>query len=273
MFKNSNSNKGNVFSNRKTNSKSFPILKPSSSTIRIGIWALICLLIILIIGYITAFTIKYCTTKCFKKKNYFKYLFSFCWSEVCDSPEENVRTNIHYMDESINSEDSELKEMGEVIDDDKQKMSKKDEVFHIQNQDYTYEQARCKCESYDAKLATKSQIVGAYNEGANWCSYGWSEGQNAYYPTQKCEWNKIQRKDPKNKDKCGKPGINGGFFGDPYLKFGANCYGKKPKGEIVKEKKAECEKQPFCERKGNFSASHRLTTDVISPFNSEQWNE
>ena len=35
------------------------------------------------------------------------------------------------MDESINSEDNELKEMGEVIDDDKQKMSKKEEVFHI----------------------------------------------------------------------------------------------------------------------------------------------
>ena len=126
MFKNNNSNSNNnIFSNRKTKSKSFSILKPSSSTVRIGVWALLCLIIILIVGYITAFTIKYCTTKCFKKKNYFKYLFSFCWSEVCDSPDENVRTNIHYMDESINSEDNELKEMGEVIDDDKQKMSKK----------------------------------------------------------------------------------------------------------------------------------------------------
>ena len=24
-----------------------------------------------------------------------------------------------------------------------------------------------------------------------------------------------------------KPGINGGFFGDPFLKFGINCFGKK----------------------------------------------
>ena len=40
------------------------------------------------------------------------------------------------------------------------------------------------------------------------------EGQTAYYPTQKCTWDKKT---------CGKPGINGGFFSNPYLKFGANC--------------------------------------------------
>ena len=29
-------------------------------------------------------------------------------------------------------------------------------------------------------------------------------------------------------EECGKPGINGGDFSDPKMKFGVNCYGVKP---------------------------------------------
>ena len=56
--------------------------------------------------------------------------------------------------------------------------NEKPQVFHIANQDYTYNQAKCKCASYNAKLATYSQLVDAHNGGAEWCSYGWSQGQN-----------------------------------------------------------------------------------------------
>ena len=38
------------------------------------------------------------------------------------------------------------------------------EVFNISNQIYTYKQAKCKCETYGAQLATKDQIIDAYNK-------------------------------------------------------------------------------------------------------------
>jgi len=33
---------------------------------------------------------------------------------------------------------------------------------------------------------------------------------------------------PKKKNNCGRPGVNGGYIDNPYIKFGVNCYGKKP---------------------------------------------
>jgi len=148
-------------------------------------------------------------------------------------------------------------------------LDEKTQVFHISNQDYTYNQARCKCASYNAKLATYGQLVEAYNKGADWCSYGWSEGQTAYYPTQKCRWEKMSKKE---REQCGKPGINGGFFADPYLRFGVNCYGKKPDGEIIKLKDKECPKKDYCSLPQNSYASQRLTTDQIAPFNENRWS-
>jgi hypothetical protein len=146
----------------------------------------------------------------------------------------------------------------------------KREVFHIANQDYTFEQAKCKCESYNAKLASYDQLVDAYNDGAEWCTYGWSNGQKAYYPTQKCNW---EKKGPEEKLKCGNPGLNGGFFADPSLKFGVNCYGKKPKGRVSKLKDPVCNGGGnYCQLPQNFGASNRLETDEISPFNIDKWN-
>lgn len=147
------------------------------------------------------------------------------------------------------------------------------EVFHIANQDYTYEQAKCKCAAYGGRLATKDEIIKAYNKGAEWCSYGWSEGQTAYYPTQKCTWDKLQEGDPAHRLDCGMPGVNGGFFSNPKLKFGINCYGIRPKGEIVKEKAPVCEGQDYCKMKTNYFASHKLGTDEIAPFNKDQWSQ
>jgi hypothetical protein len=118
-------------------------------------------------------------------------------------------------------------------------------------------------------LASYDQLVDAYNDGAEWCTYGWSNGQKAYYPTQKCNW---EKKGPEEKLKCGNPGLNGGFFADPSLKFGVNCYGKKPKGRVSKLKDPVCNGGNYCGLPQNFGASNRLETDEISPFNSDKWN-
>ena len=104
----------------------------------------------------------------------------------------------------------------------------KKEVFNISNNLYTYDDAQAVCSAFDAKLATYDQIEAAYNAGAEWCAYGWSEDQMAFFPTQNATWSKLQ-KDPKTKNNCGRPGVNGGYIANPYIKFGVNCYGKKPK--------------------------------------------
>jgi hypothetical protein len=103
-----------------------------------------------------------------------------------------------------------------------------DEVFNIGNNLYTYSDAKAICKSYGARLATYDEIEKAYTAGAEWCNYGWSEGQNIYYPTQKKTWEALQ-KDPKKKGLCGRPGVNGGYIKNPDLMVGVNCYGKKPK--------------------------------------------
>ena len=146
------------------------------------------------------------------------------------------------------------------------------EVFHLSNQDYTYEQARCKCEAYGGRLATKNEIIDAYNKGASWCTYGWSAGQNAFYPTQKCVWDELQLGDPKHRFDCGIPGINGGYFANPNLKFGVNCFGIRPKGRVVRPKDPVCTEKQFCKMDINRRAASKLSTDVIAPFNQDQWS-
>ncbi len=153
----------------------------------------------------------------------------------------------------------------------------KEEVFHISNQDYTYDQAKCKCESYGAKLATREQVIESYNKGASWCTYGWSNGQYAFYPVQQCDWDKIEEENkdlpPEKRQHCGKPGMNGGYFSNPYIRFGVNCYGVKPKGEAAVPKKPYCPPMNFCKLEKNFQASHKLDTDSIAPFAPDRWNQ
>jgi hypothetical protein len=102
-----------------------------------------------------------------------------------------------------------------------------DEVFNISNNLYTYDDAQSVCSAYGSKLATYDQIEDAYNNGADWCNYGWSDGQMAFFPTQKSTWKNLQNTTD-HKNDCGRPGVNGGYFANPYIKFGVNCYGKKP---------------------------------------------
>jgi hypothetical protein len=49
----------------------------------------------------------------------------------------------------------------------------------------------------------------------------------AFFPTQKQTWTNLQSNE-KTKNNCGRPGINGGYIQNPYIKFGVNCFGKKP---------------------------------------------
>lgn len=103
------------------------------------------------------------------------------------------------------------------------------EVFQVGNGNLTYVEAKAACRAQGAKLATYSQIEDAYNNGAEWCSYGWSDGQLALFPTQKDTYEQLQAGCTGDQNACGRPGINGGFIANQNVRFAANCYGTKPK--------------------------------------------
>jgi hypothetical protein len=202
----------------------------------------------------------YSTTECSKggeKKTFWEYISDIYGNEVCDTSKKAL------------TKDFKLSEIQMPLE--------KEEVYHIANQDYTYDQAKCKCESYGGRLATRDEVVNSYNQGASWCTYGWSKGQMAYYPVQQCDYDKMMEdnkdKPPHLQQHCGKPGMNGGYFSNPYIKFGVNCYGVKPKGSAVIEKKPYCPPQNFCKMEKNFQASHKLDTDQIMPFSPGRWNQ
>lgn len=102
------------------------------------------------------------------------------------------------------------------------------EVFYIAGSKYTYDEAPSVCAVYNAEVATYEQVVEAHSRGAEWCGYGWTVGGMALYPTQENTWKKLQQETSiEKKTRCGRPGINGGYF-DTNMKFGVNCYGTKP---------------------------------------------
>jgi hypothetical protein len=104
----------------------------------------------------------------------------------------------------------------------------KKEVFNVAQDKYTYSDAEPLCKAFGAELATYDQVKDAWNKGADWCNYGWVKGQAAVFPTQQTTFDKLQAGPEDQRMSCGMPGINGGYFDNPELRFGVNCYGQKP---------------------------------------------
>jgi len=104
----------------------------------------------------------------------------------------------------------------------------KKEVFNVAQDKYTYSDAEPLCKAFGAELATYDQVKSAWNKGADWCNYGWIKGQAAVYPTQASTYDKLQAGPEDQRMSCGVVGVNGGYFDNPELRFGVNCYGTKP---------------------------------------------
>jgi hypothetical protein len=153
------------------------------------------------------------------------------------------------------------------------------EVFNISNNLYTYDDARAVCSAFGARLATYDEIEEAYNKGGEWCSYGWSEGQMAYFPTQKATWEELQ-KNPKAKNNCGRPGVNGGYMENPYIKFGVNCFGQKPKptdkdlqAMAANKLQPKTEEDTLIDKKVQFWKENADKLLNINSFNRNAWSE
>ena len=147
------------------------------------------------------------------------------------------------------------------------------EVFHISGNSYTSNDAPAVCAAYGAELASYDQIIEAHAQGAEWCGYGWSAAGMALYPTQEATWEALQR-DPKESKRtaCGHPGVNGGYF-DPRLKFGVNCYGKKPRntGTRLPQPLPGTDDTTFNNLVNKFKSM--LTSMKLSPYNRDQWSK
>lgn len=152
----------------------------------------------------------------------------------------------------------------------------KKQVFNIPGNHYTYSDAKALCSAYGAQLADYTEVEKAYNNGAEWCNYGWSANQLALFPTQKKTYANLQTIKGHEND-CGRPGVNGGYIANPNVKFGVNCYGYKPK--ITSEEEELMKKtSPYPETQEDIAfqkkvdvMKNNLSQILVSPFNYTTW--
>jgi hypothetical protein len=156
----------------------------------------------------------------------------------------------------------------------------KKEVFYIKDNVYTYDEAKAVCKAYDSELADYNQLEKTYEEGGEWCGYGWSKDQMILFPTQKNTWNELQKIEGHEND-CGRPGVNGGYIENSKAKFGVNCYGVKRSPnefELAMLEQMKKKQYPKSKKEVEFNKSvnkyKKLIKDgklTINPFNMEKW--
>ena len=153
----------------------------------------------------------------------------------------------------------------------------KKQVFNIPGNYYTYEDAKALCKAYGSDLANYKQVEDAYKNGAEWCNYGWSDGQMALFPTQQNTFDNLQKIEGHEHD-CGRPGINGGYIANPNIKYGVNCYGNKPKitseeEELMKISSPypKTQKDIDFQKKINYWQT-KVDEILVSPFNYDSWS-
>jgi len=139
------------------------------------------------------------------------------------------------------------------------------QVFHVPGQ-LDYQNAKAVCKAYGGKLATVQQITDAHKQGAEWCNYGWSDDQMGLYPTQTKTWQEFQV-NPKHKQDCGRPGVNGGYIQNAMQKMGVNCFAPKP--PQVGELKKRVAPKPPIDPTDLYWKTHLPPPD---PFNYTQWD-
>ena len=150
------------------------------------------------------------------------------------------------------------------------------EVYNISSNKYTYYDAEPLCKALGAELATYEQVKDAWSKGADWCNYGWSKGQMAVYPTSEETYAKLQKGPAEQHMSCGRAGVNGGFFDNPELRYGVNCYGPKPaqKPHDVQIAPKATPTSPDALEFDKKVAHFKLEADTIGilPFNGNKWD-
>jgi hypothetical protein len=103
----------------------------------------------------------------------------------------------------------------------------------------------------------------------------------AYFPTQKATWSELQKSETR-KNNCGRPGINGGFMANPNIKFGVNCFGKKPKAsdaDLARLTARQTQAAPITPEEEAINAKVKYWKDnaekmlVVNAHNRKKWSE
>ena len=158
--------------------------------------------------------------------------------------------------------------------DIKVKSFQKKEVFHLPNNIYTLPEAKRACKTHDARLAKYEEVENAYNSGATWCSYGWSDNNQVLFPTQKEVYDTLQQI-PGHENDCGRQGINGGYIRNPNVKYGANCYGVKPKPTDEDSnymKRSDLMYSPLVDQDKLDEINKNKDTYLVAPFSKGKWS-
>lgn len=241
-----------VFSSSLGNNQGFSVSESSSSSSIMGTIIIVILIILILV-------------------NVFQYFFSInvtAYIQGLFTPETQVEIVVDHTTE-MPVEQATTTDFGS-------KLRLKRQVFNIPGNYYNYENAKAVCKAYDADLATYDQIETSYNNGAEWCNYGWSENQKVYFPTQPQTYEKLQTIKGHEND-CGRPGINGGYIANPKVRFGVNCFGFKPKiredeEELMKTSSPfpETAKDRIFQKRVDFW-KNRIDQILLSPFNYNIW--
>ncbi len=150
------------------------------------------------------------------------------------------------------------------------------QVFNVSSNRFTYYDAEPLCKALGAELATYDQVKEAWKSGADWCNYGWVKGQMAVYPTSDETYEKAQNGPEGQRMSCGVPGINGGYFDNPEMRFGVTCYGKKPpqskhdEANATKGAPLSPDALEF-DKKVNYFKSQSDSIGIL-PFNTGKWS-
>jgi hypothetical protein len=155
-------------------------------------------------------------------------------------------------------------------------MPPRKEVFNESRNIYKHSDAPAVCAALGAELATYEQVKEAHQSGADWCNYGWTKGQMAVYPTQRETYNKLQKGPAEYRNACGKVGVNGGYFDNPELAFGVNCFGMKPSKNATDELLESQVALPPTPKEIEFEKRvqkfrDQLNTITVLPFHKRQW--
>jgi hypothetical protein len=205
--------------------------------------------------------------------SFFKYVLGISLTDYMDK-------GANYLQSNANKAENVLRNGNTVVSGNTVSSNalKQKEVFNIANNMYTYDDAQSICQSFGARLAKYEEIEDAYNKGGEWCNYGWSDNQSAYFPTQKSTWDALQTTKTQ-KNKCGRPGINGGYIDDPNARYGVNCYGVKPKPKNTDLEKLSGSAIPksaddlIMEMKIKFWKENADKILQVNSYNTNKWSQ
>jgi len=246
-----------IFSLLNNASVSNPERKPYIFVIEVVMWIVLVVIIVL--------NVRYYNDKDFSFDQIFRNLFSE------NTPE--LEVNVHRGEDGSSGNGSSGNGSRDVPKR-KGEEKRKGEVFHLRKNIFDYNEAKEACGLLNSRLATYDEIENAYSNGANWCSYGWSDDQMVLFPTQREYLNQLKQF-PGHEHDCGRVGINGGYVQNKHAKFGVNCYGKKPyatdkdKEYLSKYKLSGSVPDDLLEK----LRKEKEKDFLVTPFNKEKWSQ